>query len=60
MQQSESRAIERTASQMSDEQLAILLGSNPEKKASDVAVARIRTHRDEAQEAGEEKNQDYT
>ena len=57
---SESQPIEPTASQMSDEELAILLGSNPEKKGFDVAVEWVRTHREEAEEAGEEKNQDYT
>ena len=55
----ESQPIEPTASQMSDEELAILLGSNPEKKGFDVAVKWVRTHREEAEEAGEEKNQDY-
>ena len=52
----ESQPIEPTASQMSDEELAILLGSNPEKKGFDVAVEWVRTHREEAEEMGNEVN----
>ena len=55
----ESQPNEPTASQMSDEDLAILLGSDPKKPGFDKAVEWVRDNREEAEEAGEEKNQDY-
>ena len=55
----ESEPNEPTASQMSDEDLAIFLGSDPKKPGFDKAVEWVRDNREEAEEAGEEKNQDY-
>ena len=52
----ESQPNEPTASQLSDEELAELIGSDPKKEGFDVAVEWVRTHREEAEEIGNEVN----
>ncbi len=55
----ESQPIEPTPSQMSDEDLAILIGSDPKKPAWDEAVEWVKNNREEAEEIANDKNKDY-